>query len=370
MNEEGLRTQLVFIDTSSYESKNFQFGQHVLGKIEEFATKDYITVLLPDVVDREIGKHIRLRVDDSLAAIKKVARDLSFLNSFCGLQRDFVHALKDGASIFDRAMEAYDRFKSCKQVEVVRTDVVDSGLVFDRYFSGKPPFENQAKKHEFPDAFALESIRLLAESRVTPIYVVSSDKDMKAYCGEFAKQLIYLERLDDFVGLVNKYEADLAEPAKIAEKAFDSIKGNIIEGVADILKGLGFTCDELGDSEYEVEDVDVAILEIESINVIDSEKERAEIELTVKAKFEASLSVTDYEESIWDPEDKCFVYIEQYEVRAQSVEEIQVYICLNYEGGLISNTSIDEMWVEESQVDLSYESVCEGKGRASLIEFD
>lgn len=354
MSEEGLRTGLVFIDTSSYESKNFQFGQHVLGKVEEFAGKEYIRVLLPDVIDSEIGKHIVSRVNESLAAVKKLSRDLAFLSTFGGVPRELTSAGKDKNSVLERAIAAYEKFKASEEVELVKTSAVDSGLVFDRYFSGRPPFENQAKKHEFPDAFALEAIRLVAESRSMPVYVVSCDKDMEGYCREFPDRLIYLERLDDLVGLVNKYEADLAEPSKLAVKAFELLRDRVIEAIKEALKSSVFSCSELEDFEYESADIDVLEVEIKSLNIIDSEKDRAEIELTVKVGFDAGFLVTDYENSPWDPEDKCYIYIEEYEVRTCCTEEVQVYICLRYEGGLIVNAEIDEVWLEDAVIDLSY----------------
>lgn len=361
MSEEGLRTGLVFIDTSSYENKNFQFGQHVLGKVEEFAGKEYIRVLLPDVVDKEIRKHIALRVDESLAAVKKLSRDLSFLSTFGGVSRELTSAKKDKSSVLERAIAAYEKFKDSEEVELIKTNTVDSSLVFDRYFSGKPPFENQAKKHEFPDAFALEAIRLVAESRSMPVYVVSFDKDMEGYCREFPDRLIYLERLDDLIGLVNKYEADLAEPSRLAVKAFELLRDKVIEEIKEALKDATYNCSDLEEFEYESTDVDVLEVEIKSLNIIDSEKESSEIELTVKVGFDAGFLVTDYENSPWDPEDKCYIYIEEYEVRTCCTEEVQVYICVRYEGGLIVNAEVDEIWLEDAVIDLSYSPVHEGK---------
>ncbi|SFO94060.1 hypothetical protein SAMN05216601_103451 [Ectopseudomonas composti] len=359
MGDEGLRTGLVFIDTSSYENKNFQFGQHVLAKLEEFADSQYIRVLLPDVIDKEVMGHIISRAEESLAAAKKINRDLAFLSAFGGLPREFSSKGRDKGAVLERAMAAYEEFKATEEVELLETSTVDSGAVFDRYFSSRPPFGSPGKKHEFPDAFALEIVRATAEARSMPVYVVSSDKDMERYCEEFPDRMIYLERLDDFIGLVNKYEADLAEPARLASKAFEALKDKITEAIGEALKEAAFSCSDLEEFEYEVADVDALSVAVEAINIIDSERDGAEIELTVKVDFCADFTVTDYDSSPWDPEDKCYIYLEEYELSTRCIEAIQVYVCLRYENGLIVNAEIDELWLEDAAIDLSYKPVRE-----------
>lgn len=368
MSDEGLITGLVFIDTSSYENKNFQFGQHVLNKVEEFADSQYIRILLPDVIDMEVKSHIISRTEESLAAAKKINRDLAFLSAFGGLPSEFPSKGRDKGTVLERAIAAYEKFKATEEVELLETSAVDSSVVFERYFSSKPPFGSPGKKHEFPDAFALEIVRATAEARSMRVYVVSSDKDMERYCEEFPDRMIYLERLDDFVGLVNKYEADLAEPTRLANKAFEALKDKIIEAIGEALKEAAFSCSDLEEFEYEVADVEALDVAVESINIIDSGRNGAEIELTVKVDFFADFTVTDYDNSPWDPEDKCYIYLEEYDVSTRCAEVIQVYVCLGYENGLIVNSEIEEIWFEDAVIDLSYKPVREQIAIADLEE--
>lgn len=53
-----LQSRHIFIDTSSYEQKNYQFGQHSLGKLQELVEAEKIHLLITDVTSKEIETHL------------------------------------------------------------------------------------------------------------------------------------------------------------------------------------------------------------------------------------------------------------------------------------------------------------------------
>lgn len=354
--KEHLESGLVFIDTSSFESKNFQFGQHVLGRIEEFVKQSYIRVLLPDVINSEIEKHLALRLDESLGALKKVRKELVFLRNLSEHSCAGLFAEVDKDLALKCVLEKFYAFRSHDDVEMVSTEGVCSKEVFERYFSERPPFGSAGKKHEFPDAFALESIRNISKKRAMPVYVVSSDKDMEAYCKEFPENLIYLERIEELVGLVNRFAEDLAKPSELAVGAFLNIKSKVDDALKKIFEEAEYSCEDLSEIDYEVSDVDVYSVDVESYNVISADVAEAEIELTVKLEVAAVYSVTDYDNSPWDPEDKCYLYLDSYNIEKVHRETVQVYLFLTYEGGLKSNADIHEIWLDDSLIDLSFKN--------------
>lgn len=65
-----LQTRLVFIDTCAYESKNFQFGQHALGRLQELVENEKIHLLITDVTRSEIEAHLHKKSDDAASKIK------------------------------------------------------------------------------------------------------------------------------------------------------------------------------------------------------------------------------------------------------------------------------------------------------------
>ncbi|MCW8156576.1 hypothetical protein D7243_10260 [Stutzerimonas stutzeri] len=354
MNDENeLKTCLVFIDTSSFQNKNFQFGQHALGKIEEFVQNGHISILLPEVVDKEILKHLSLKLDESIGALKKSRKELVFLRNLPAHPCSGLFEEIDKGEALRVLTERYEKFKSYENVEILSTETVDSSLVFERYFAGMPPFKSAGKKHEFPDAFALEAIRATAEKRAMPIYVISSDSDMQEYCAEFPKTMLHLEKIESLVGLVNKYTADLAQPTKLAASAFEILKPSIIEALEKIFEESDYSCDDLNDNDYEITELDVQNVEIATYNVMDASTDHCEIELTAKVQIAATYSIIDYDSSPWDPEDKSYIYLETYELTHIHQEPYQAYIHLSYEDGLKANAKITEIWLDDSTLDLN-----------------
>lgn len=54
-----LQTRLVFIDTSAYQAKRFQFGHYDLARLETMVTEGKIHLLITDVICSEIEAYIR-----------------------------------------------------------------------------------------------------------------------------------------------------------------------------------------------------------------------------------------------------------------------------------------------------------------------
>ncbi|WP_413043202.1 PIN domain-containing protein [Pseudomonas sp. YJ42] len=353
-DDNELRSGLVFIDTSSFQSKQFQFGQHILEKIEEFLEKGHIRILLPEVIDREITKHISLKLDESIAALKKIRKEHVFLRNLPNYPCSGIFSDIDKSEALNTIYKKYEKFKSYEDVEILPTNLVDSKLVFDRYFSGKPPFQNSGKKHEFPDAFALEAIRITAENRLMPVYVISNDSDMREYCDEFPDSLIYLEKIEDLVGLVNRYTEELAQPTKLAVGAFENIKTKVIEALENIFKDADYSCDDLNDSDYEITELDVQQVEIASYNVIDASTENSEIQLTVNLQIAATYSIIDYDNSPWDPEDKAYAYLDSYELTKVHHQTYQAYLFISFDSGIKANAEITEIWLDDSTLELTF----------------
>ena len=66
-----LITRLVYIDTSAYERKHFQFGLYILEKLENFASHDKVRILVTDITRREIELHSRKNAEEALKELNK-----------------------------------------------------------------------------------------------------------------------------------------------------------------------------------------------------------------------------------------------------------------------------------------------------------
>jgi len=76
-----LESRLVFIDTSAYENKNYQFNEHVLGRLCEFLASERLHLLITQITINEIKAHLLAKSEDSARAIKKVQKEAMFLRN-------------------------------------------------------------------------------------------------------------------------------------------------------------------------------------------------------------------------------------------------------------------------------------------------
>lgn len=76
-----LQTRLVFIDTNAFEKKNYQFGQHALGRLQELIEDEKIHLLITDVTKKEIDAHLRRKSEEAASMITKMQKDAMFLRN-------------------------------------------------------------------------------------------------------------------------------------------------------------------------------------------------------------------------------------------------------------------------------------------------
>lgn len=153
-----LQTRLVFIDTSAYEKKRFQFGLFVLGRLEKLVNEEKIHLLITDVVQSEIEAHLKKFAEEAVTELKKFQKNASFLH---------VAEQATGGGLFIEVSaeavlgEANAKFRALMDnglTEHISIETVNSKQIFEAYFSGVPPFHRAAKKSEFPDAFTLDAL--------------------------------------------------------------------------------------------------------------------------------------------------------------------------------------------------------------------
>ena len=70
-----LQTRLVFIDTNAFEKKNYQFGQHSLGRLQELIEDKKIHLLITDVTKKEIDAHLKRKSEEAAFLIKKIQKE-------------------------------------------------------------------------------------------------------------------------------------------------------------------------------------------------------------------------------------------------------------------------------------------------------
>ena len=350
-----LESRLVFIDTSAYHQKNYQFGEHALGKLQKLVEGEKLLLLITDVTKSEIKSHLKKLAEESASKIKKIKKDVMFLRNTPDLPCFGIFTDLSADEIFQIVDEKFVELVEGENVEEVSVGTVDPKAVFDRYFQGNPPFGKEKKKCEFPDAFVLEAIRKIAEQKGQPIYVISSDSDMKSYV-ESEGNLIYLNSVDEIIDLVLRNDADMAEPVNLADNVFNSLQERLITRVEKYLAESEFYSDDVDGWDDEIDEIEIIDIRVSHKSLINVTNEEAEYETVFECSLIANYSVSDYNRSPWDGEDNAYVFVLQNHITKSHCEKYSAYVHISYVNGLKINGDIEELDFVDSRFELKEEN--------------
>jgi hypothetical protein len=183
------------IDTNIFYETGCAFDKGLLAQLDQFAQSPF-QVVISEIVDREMKRHLIERIKDARDALekglKKVQQELQIPEGNVTRARK---ALFTSAPDEDVARRRLDEFYERCDAFVVPADSAGSREVLDRYFKHEPPFEATGdKKAEFPDAYALMSVEKWAQGNGSKVLVVSKDQGWKAFC-ETSEHLVHRTEL-------------------------------------------------------------------------------------------------------------------------------------------------------------------------------
>jgi len=347
-----LQTRMVFIDTSAYESKNFQFGQHTLGTLEQLIGEKKLYLLFSDVTINEIKSHLRKHASSSVAAIKKVRKEAMFLRNTPELPGHMIFKDISPEEVFEIVDSKFNNLLAFENVEIISVDIVPPSEVFDAYFNGAPPFDREGKKSEFPDAFVLAAINKISLDRHHSVYIVSSDGDMKSYANS-RENLLVLDSIQEIVDLVIRNSEELKEPAVFADSIFEGLKADLIQKAKDIIGAGEFSSDFTENFDDEITDVEISKLDIREKSLVNVTQESATYEVDFDVELIVTYSMSDYDRSPWDPEDRRYVFVLTNQLIAKHTEIYSAEVIFVYDDGLRVNAGIDEFDFSDTLFELN-----------------
>lgn len=347
-----LQTRLVFIDTSAFEKKNYQFGQHALGRLQELIEDEKIHLLITDVTRKEIDSHLKHKSEEAASMIKKMQRDAMFLRNTPDLDCHGIFTKIKGDDIYAVISEKFDDFVENGYVETIDVSTVNPQVVFDAYFNNLPPFGKESKKHEFPDAFALEAIKQVSLARGYSAYIVSDDGDMKSFC-EKEDNFIHLENVDDLIDLIVRSDKAYEEPAKFADEIFEQLLEQIKADALQALEDGEFNYENADPFDETINSIEINSVNVGKKNLQNVDAEWAEYEVEFEVVVTADYRFSYYDRSPWDPEDKQYVFVLSNESTVKHKETYTAHITLAYTDGLKANAYIEEFYFQDTYFELT-----------------
>ncbi|AXI03454.1 PIN domain-containing protein [Aquirhabdus parva] len=237
------------IDTNTFFTHGMLLKHGILKQLEQFSDSP-IKLIFPDVVFREIGKHLAEKISD---VVRNVNATIKSAHQYLEVDEDTLSKFQiffDIGSPENFSHTQLESFKiRCGARVITAKEYVDMHSLLELYFSTSYPFEdNGKKKNEFPDAIALLTLESWAAKNNFRVLAVSKDKGWNNYCKTS-------ETIDCYEDLVEAISYLLSQTPSISQVFRQSIERIILEiqiALMDDSKSDSELNDRLGDviSEY------------------------------------------------------------------------------------------------------------------------
>lgn len=308
----------IIIDTCIYQALNFDFrGQNnkILPSLKTILMDHGIQSISSPIIKSEVLKHVTEKAHDKTLAVNKLLSKHRDIIPLIGIKNvDLLHKRIQKLNLMSEYQhEVEDYFSDFRLLPIPKAEEI-----FEKYFKSIPPFAKSGdKKSEFPDAFIIQSVLNYANKYVKEVLVVSSDNDWRdAFQNTFG--ITFVDSLNEAINYIHEVYTN----SKIAE-LYSSLS---LEETAALLSKKLKECTFYVDDFYsEVENVydismasplyDICPLSISNYKMIYSAI--APMEIT------ATISVLDESNSLWDDEDKYYIFTEHKSITVTS--NIDIY---------------------------------------------
>jgi hypothetical protein len=323
---DPVKTRNVFLDTECFDAGGFNYSSKPFKILGSLATSGEVQVYVTEVTLREVKAHISEAVTEAVRLHKRFGREARILRNSKLKTATQVLLPPDRTTIEAELIAQFERYLKEAQSTVLHTDNMKAGPVLESYFQSKPPFGAGQKKSEFPDAFALAAVREWCSKNKQEIYVVSGDSDMQSACDENGP-LYALQKLSDFLNLLASDDKALSSflRAEIGKREQEIEKriGEMFESE------LGFI---LEDQDGDVDEVSVSGVSLDEVEILQTEEDYADLQVEATIEFDAYLTYVDQDNSVWDSEDKRFMFTEYAHETVRRKESLPVDISVTFEG--------------------------------------
>lgn len=336
----------VLIDTNVFYKHTYHFASPTLEKFVDLAKTEPITVLLPDVLRREIERHIKEWAKSATGALKKLSKEHPIIQRW-PVWPGFSAVKGAAADIETATMADWKAFLANFKVETIGNGNVDLNEVMNWYDRKEPPFAEGKKEKEFPDAFIISAIAAYAKSKKCEIAVVSSDGDMRKACGRYSSLHHYPDLAlltDELLEEFTKTKTPAIRSAVAANPAL------VIAAIGDHFLDLGFVPEE--DYDGDVSDVEVHAVQLFNLRIISLSKGACTVALDAEIEFSAHVEYDDPDSMVIDSSEDFSMALHRRAGSVADTVQVAVAVSLEFDDDWKTMISVDALRLGEDLIEI------------------
>lgn len=315
-----LESRNVFIDTQVFVQNKFRFDHPTLKRLLELGSSCLIQLVLTDTVVGEVRAKLTEQFTEATKSLGQFHKHINIVESILPAQYQGLIAKPSEEELVGLAMQAWDTYITNSRALIVPSNSVNGANLLALYFGSKPPFGDGHKKNEFPDAITVLSLLDWMKTNKTKLYVISQDKDIVSWCA-ITSDVFHVNSLAEFIDLYNRCEEKLTE---LVHLLFENEKAFFLDAIKEQFLSCGFVYED--NWEASVDYVDVTEISVHEINIIEVKETSAFISVMVNINFSAEINGPDFDNGIWDSEDKKYAYIPDFNLAHAFEEQYEVSV--------------------------------------------
>ena len=314
----------IFLDTNVFIGANYCFSEGALSHLIRLASEEKIAIYISNIVKREVEKNIAEDFDNIELQLRRAKNNIKENRLFVQASNSmFVNYLSNYPTQMskDKTIMDFNKFLSDSKTIVLDNNNVDVDNIFNDYFDVNPPFEaKEGKKNEFPDAFIASKLKATF-SEINPIFIISSDK---GFCKAFENTngFFTYEKLAEFLNIFNMQDG--VYPMVVEYMSREEVRAKICSIIEDklmsnelFINGLDYDRKGVyGGNEYDesvIVKIFSLIIKFSSLEDVDADIVSIIVECT--AEIETESTYFDEANSVWDSEEKEYIYSSYGRVR-------------------------------------------------------
>lgn len=364
------------IDTNVFMEKKFQTESIEAKDLLYIVEKEYITFIYNNILLGEYKNNLEKLVTSTKEEFNKFMKDgglAGVLGLFGGVSK------RDSKDILVKKYVNKYLKKFGKYLEALGgVDIGLQGLekLFENYFKMVPPFE-KSKKDEFPDAAIIISLDKWVENTLGDediVYVVTKDKGLANGVKELNNSRIKLK--EEIYNVIEEYSDEFLD--EIFNEFIEEDKGRD-ENLASIIWQQYDVYSFIDPSDIEIY-LDLGITSIDDVEVdliaegeypleelVFTEKKDDKILVKIRATYEAEFNIDytyiDYDNSIWDSEEKNYLFLDSREGQLYDITPITFIIELEIQKKAFDMCKHKKSW------DFDYFEITNLEKESNTIEF-